>query len=298
MMSIGLGLKDPPMSAVPGLALAAEQAGLSHLFSTELSVVQDVVTGRDPFLIAASALAATSRLSLGTGVVGTPFHAPRHLALSAATLNEQYPGRFVLGLGVAHRAFADHIGWAYPSSPMTHIREHLRDLARIREGLAFGQGFPVWLAALGDKMIETAAAHADGVILNWVGPEGVQRAVETADEPGLEVAILLRVGRRADLLEGATRYAEMFPNYRRHFERQGLRDPETVIARTCLDIADLAGSGELLEEFAEAGVDHLILYPADSDLALIHQVIEQAARWTGSDDHVDVRPKEGRAKDA
>jgi alkanesulfonate monooxygenase SsuD/methylene tetrahydromethanopterin reductase-like flavin-dependent oxidoreductase (luciferase family) len=275
--TLGLALKDPPMAAVARIAVAAEDAGLTHLLTTELSIVEEPATGRDPFLVSSVALAATQRLIAGTGVVGSVFHAPRHLALTAATLQEQSGGRFVLGVGVAHKVFADHIGWPYPSSPLTHAREHVSELVRYsRSGLAFGGGFPVWLAGLGDRMVETAATHADGVLLNWVSPETVRASLDRLAELGAPrptVAVFVRVASADVLLAGARRYAEMFANYRRHFERQGLTDPATTVARTCGDIDRTDALLRLVQEYESAGADHVLLYPADVDMATTERFV-------------------------
>jgi alkanesulfonate monooxygenase SsuD/methylene tetrahydromethanopterin reductase-like flavin-dependent oxidoreductase (luciferase family) len=282
MTTLGLALKDPSMTAVPRIAVAAEDAGMTHLLTTELSIVEEPATGRDPFLVASSALAATERLIAGTGVVGSVFHAPRHLALSAATLQEQSGGRFVLGVGVAHKVFADHIGWPYPESPLTHAREHVSELVRYsRSGVAFGGGFPVWLAGLGDRMVETAAAHADGVLLNWVSPDTVRATLDrlaTLGTPRPTVAVFVRVAPADVLLAGARRYTDMFVNYRRHFERQGLGDPETVVARTCGDIGRIEALLGLVQEYEAAGADHVLLYPADIDMAMTERFVYAVAR--------------------
>ncbi len=266
MTTIGLALKDPPMAAVRRMATTAEHAGLTHLLTTEQAVVEDPATGRDPFLVAAAVLSVTERLRAGTGVVGSVFHAPRHLALSAATLQEQSAGRFVLGVGVSHKVFADHIGWPYPTSPLTHAKEHVSELvAYSRSGLAFGGGFPVWLAALGDKMLETAAVHADGVLLNWVSPETVRRSLDHLAQKSLPrptVAVFVRVAHSEVLLAGARSYTNNYVNYARHFERQGLANPEDVVERTCGDMNKIDALVRLVTEYESAGADHVILYPA------------------------------------
>jgi alkanesulfonate monooxygenase SsuD/methylene tetrahydromethanopterin reductase-like flavin-dependent oxidoreductase (luciferase family) len=275
--TLGLALKDPPMAAVPRIAAGAEEAGLTHLLTTELSIVEDPATGRDPFLVSSVALAATERLIAGTGVVGSVFHAPRHLALTAATLQEQSGGRFALGVGVAHKVFADHIGWPYPSSPVTHAREYVRELVHYsRSGLAFGGGFPVWLAGLGDRMVETAALHADGVLLNWVSPETVRASLDRLarlEAPRPTVTVLVRVAQADVLNAAARRYAEMFANYRRHFARQGLTDPGTITARTCGDIDRVDALLTLVEAYDAAGADHVLLYPADLRPAVTERFI-------------------------
>jgi alkanesulfonate monooxygenase SsuD/methylene tetrahydromethanopterin reductase-like flavin-dependent oxidoreductase (luciferase family) len=277
MTTVGLALKDPAMKDVPRIAAAAEQAGLTHLLTTELSIVEEPATGRDPFLVASAALQATERLIAGTGVVGSVFHAPRHLALSAATLNEQSGGRFVLGVGVAHKVFADHIGWPYPQSPLTHAREHVAELVRYsRSGLAFGGGFPVWLAALGDRMVDTAAAHADGMLLNWISPESVRTSLDRLADLGMPrptVAVFVRVAPADVLHAAARRYLEMFVNYRRHFERQELVTVASIVARTCGVLDRIDALLDLIQAYGSAGVDHVLLYPADLDMATAERFV-------------------------
>lgn len=281
MTTVGLALKDPPMATVHGLAIAAEASGMSHFLTTELSIVREPATGRDPFLVAAAALSVTQRLLAGTGVVGTVFHSARHLALSAATLQEQSGGRFVLGVGVAHKVFADHIGSTYPMSPLTHARKYVDELSGYsRGGLAFGQGFPIWLAALGDRMLETAAAHADGVLLNWVTPEAVRRSLEHIEAAGLprpQVSVFVRVGPAETLLAGARSYGDMFVNYQRHFARQGLGDAAEIVARTCGDFGRLDRLTRLIDSYASVGADHVLLYPADVEEADIEYFLRAFA---------------------
>lgn len=274
MTTVGLALKDPPMGDVALLATVAEDQGLSHILTTELSVLGEPATGRDPFIVSSVALAATCRLRVGTGVAGSVFHTSRHLALTAASLNEQSDGRFILGIGVAHKVFADHIGSPYPVSPISHIEEYLGDLRRYNSGgLAFGAGFPVWLGALGDRMLRTAAVGADAVLLNWVTPQAVRAGLDHLlehDLPRPKVAIFVRVGQREQLRAMAETYRTMFANYGRHFARQALPDSDSAVDQTCAALnrsGSLDNLSDLVTAYSEAGVDHVLLYPADLDTA-------------------------------
>lgn len=276
-MSVGLALKDPSCALVAEVARIAEARGFSHLLFTELSIPEaDPITGRDPFVLASIALGATERLTSGTAVAGTPFHTPRHLALRAATLQEQSGGRFVLGCGVAHRAFADLVGVVYPDAPVAHARAYCDELRAIAGALAFGTGLTVWLAALGDRMAATAAAHADGVILNWVSPEWTQRTVERAvgdTRTRPTVAVLLRVGNRAALERAAQTYLTAFPNYARHFARQGLDSATAVVDATCAPTDDPHLPAARVEAYRKAGADVVCVYPADLDDDSIIEVV-------------------------
>lgn len=276
-MQLGLVIKDPPLTAVPSIAQQAERHGMAYLLFPELSIVDGPVTGRDPFVAAAAALSSTSRLCAGPGVAGTVFRAARHMALCAASVQELSGGRFVLGCGVSHRAYADELGTSYPASPVEHARGYVTELSRLsRRDLTFGRGFPVWLAALGDRMTQVAARHAGGVLLNWVSPAWVRRARSHVDSVAPRrpvLAVLLRVGERETLRAQAEHYATIFTNYARHFRRQDLGNPAEVAARTCAPLDDPPAAGKRLAEYADAGADVVLLYPADPDPARVGELL-------------------------
>lgn len=272
-MEVGLVLKDPACALVKRIAGSAEQQGFGDLLFTELSVLGgERITGRDPFVSASIALGATTLLRAGTGIAGTVFHSARHLALRAATLQEQSGGRFILGCGVSHRAFADLIGVPYPRSPLTHTATYLEDLRAVNQQLAFGSPAPVWLAALGDRMAAVGGAHADGLVLNWVSPEWTRRTLEhvvaeTGQRPS--IAVFLRLDTTNELTTAADRYLRMFDNYARHFARQGLPDAASVVEATCARLDAPTLLAERVSAYHEAGADHVLLYPADVDAARI-----------------------------
>src|SRR5205814_4615212 len=56
-------------------------------------------TGHDPLVLFAYAAARTSRIQLGTLVLGAPFRPVWQVAREAAALSDASGGRFVLGLG-------------------------------------------------------------------------------------------------------------------------------------------------------------------------------------------------------
>jgi alkanesulfonate monooxygenase SsuD/methylene tetrahydromethanopterin reductase-like flavin-dependent oxidoreductase (luciferase family) len=276
-MSVGLVLKDPSCDLVAHVAPLAEAHGFSHLMFTELSIPDvDRITGRDPFVLSSIALGATQRLHAGTAVAGTVFHTARHLALRAATLQEQSGGRFVLGCGVAHKAFADVVHVPYPTSPLTHAREYCDELRGLSQRLVFGQGFPVWLAALGDRMAATGAGHADGLLLNWVSPEWTGRTIErVVEDTGRRptVAVLLRVDRDEALRRAANTYLTTFTNYERHFARQGLTSATEVADATGAPVGDVDRLGERIAAYHDAGADVVCVYPADMDAGSILEII-------------------------
>ena len=166
----------------------AEQAGYTDLWSLE-------VDGNDAFSPLALAAGWTERMRLGTAIAGTFTRGPMTLAISAASLAESAPGRFVLGLGASSNTIAEEwngIPFARPYEPTSDVFRAVRAaLAGERVNMhtettrvtAFRLTrpvpgpVPIFLAALRGRMLRLAGAEADGVIINWLGPEDVPTVV-------------------------------------------------------------------------------------------------------------------------
>ncbi|HEX3539318.1 MAG TPA: TIGR03620 family F420-dependent LLM class oxidoreductase [Acidimicrobiales bacterium] len=105
-------------------------------------------------------LAATERLVVATGILNIWAWDPAALASRLADFARNYPGRFVLGLGVSHRPQVEQLGRDY-AHPLAAMRRFLDDLDR-QSGA--DSAAPRVLAALGPNMLElardrTAGAH-------------------------------------------------------------------------------------------------------------------------------------------
>ena len=144
----------------------------------------------DPFL--PLAVAADLGLDLYTNVAIAFPRSPMHLAHLAWDLGAASGGRFALGLGSQVRAHVERrygAAWSSPIARMTEwIRAYRAIAARWQEGstLEFSGAFtqhtlmtpafdpgplpggapPVWLGALGPRMVELAVAEADGLLLH------------------------------------------------------------------------------------------------------------------------------------
>ena len=107
---------------------------------------------------------------------------PVYIAMTAATLNEFFPGRISLCLGVGAPADLSNAGIASPT-PLGTMREAIRVCRALLAGgpvqidgkrfqvrdqsLATGrQDVPILLAASGPKMLRLAGGEADGVVLS------------------------------------------------------------------------------------------------------------------------------------
>jgi alkanesulfonate monooxygenase SsuD/methylene tetrahydromethanopterin reductase-like flavin-dependent oxidoreductase (luciferase family) len=168
------------------LARRAETLGYDSVWVTHGS-------GRDSFVVLAAYGAATTRLHLGNGVV--PIY-PRHpvtMAQAALTLSEMTAGRFILGVGVSHRASMEAGLGLTLREPLAVMREYVAVLRGAVNGTAKFEGRhyrvnwslavperppapPIYLAALSRNMIELAGEIADGVVL-WLCSPGYVRDV-------------------------------------------------------------------------------------------------------------------------
>ena len=150
---------------------------------------------RDPISQAAIALERTQGLTVALMAL-TPFTVhPIQAAMAAATLDEYYPGRVVLCLGVGAPADlkAAAIEVPKPLRPMREALELARALlsgeqvtyqgetyqARARRLASGHRAVPLVLAASGPQMLELAGNLADGVLISaGTSLEFIKRSLE------------------------------------------------------------------------------------------------------------------------
>ena len=268
-MELGICMRDLPVQEVVRLGNFSDDHGYSSIYLPETGnrTPEGGLAGRSPWISLAAMFAATEHVGGAVGVAAAPFRSLPHLALSAATLNEQSDGRFSLGIGVSHREAATRLGVPFPTSPLRWMEVACDELmGQARFGVTFGQGFPVLVGALGPKMVEMGAARSDGLVLNWLTPEHAQETVTLAREVGRAngrtpyTVLYVRLSPYDALHTDAVNYDAMI-NYHQHFERQGLTTPEDVVAGTCLQSDDVGQARDKLAAWADAGIDLVCVYP-------------------------------------
>lgn len=137
---------------------------------------------RGAFAAAGAVLGATSRLTVGVGVVTTYLRHPEALAMEAFQAGCVGPGRFVLGLGAGTAREAARLGVEQRSS-LGAIREQIAAVRSFRSAAPPPESIPeprVLIGATGPKMIETAGAYADGLILSLNAPPAFVCRASTA----------------------------------------------------------------------------------------------------------------------
>ena len=114
-MKVDLAAGSPSPASVAGLARAAESFGFDALWLAE--------TEHEPFVGAALALAASTRLAVGTGIAVAFARSPVVLAQAAFDLAALSGGRFCLGLGTQVRAHVERRFGASWSAPGPRLEE-------------------------------------------------------------------------------------------------------------------------------------------------------------------------------
>ena len=212
---IGLMLwPAPSLGAGFERGIWAEQAGFDDLWLADAEGLQD------PIALAAALGVATQQIRLCTGVVPVFNRPPAVLATGVLAAEQRAAGRFVLGLGASTSNMVDRWYGLPFERPLTRVRETVVLLRQIFAGektdfvgvTLRSQGFrlqelpcapvPIYLGAMGPKMLQLAGEIADGVVLNDFTPfDRLRWALEQIDIGAK------RGGRRAEDLEIVKRRA-------------------------------------------------------------------------------------------
>jgi len=197
----GFGLSMGGLDGAGDLARDAEGAGYDGIWTAE--------TSHDPFFPLLVAAQNTSTIELGTGIAVAFARSPMTLANQAYDLQAYSQGRFILGLGSqiqAHITKRFSMPWSRPAARMRELVLAMRAIwACWDEGekLDFRGEFythtlmtpffnpgknpfgvpKVFLAAVGERMTETAGEVCDGIICHGFTTE---RYLKEVTIPALE----------------------------------------------------------------------------------------------------------------
>jgi probable F420-dependent oxidoreductase len=205
------------------------------------------------------ALAATERLVLGTGIASVWTWPPAELAAAAERLENRYPGRFILGLGVSHAPAVEAAGQAYvkPYAKMVRFLDEVPATAA-----------PVILAALGPKMLELSRDRAAGAHPYFCPPEHTAFARQVLGPAPLlvpEIAVSLTPGDSG--AAQARDYARMYlrlPNYTGNLRRLGYTDADIDHGGSDRLMSDVVPHGReaslaRITGHLDAGGDHVVV---------------------------------------
>jgi probable F420-dependent oxidoreductase len=135
--------------------------------------------GREALTHAGLLLAGTKRLTIATGIANVWARDAMTMAAGQKTLDEAYPGRFLLGMGVSHAPLVEGMRGHRYEKPLSFMRRYL-DAMDAAPFLAARPSQPSRrvIGALAPKMLSLAAQRADGAHPYFVPPEHTARARE------------------------------------------------------------------------------------------------------------------------
>ena len=295
-----------PAAAVGQLAAAAEAAGFGSVFVAE--------GHGDAIALCHPVIAATSRVRVGTAIANAALRPPVLAAKTAAQLDQASEGRFLLGLGVANDVMNGRFGLT-PFPPLAMVAEYVAVVRSVLAGDPAGYAgqlfrtgmvpldsppvrreLPVYLAALGPRMLELAGRIADGVILNLMSPEqagqaaSLVRAAAVAagrDAAAVEITCVVHTCLADDPAAAAMAAREVVPRYILHpsagrlfgaYDQAGeletarqralagdrteaARQVPQQVADAFVAHGDLDACARRLAEYRAAGVDLPVVFP-------------------------------------
>lgn len=242
-IGIWTGVLDTvPSAEAQRLAGRIEELGFPTLWIPE-------TIGRDPFITAALLLSATSTLKIATGIANIYARDALTMANTQRSLEEAFPGRFLLGLGVSHEHLVDRVRHHDYSKPYSAMVRYLDEM----DGALFMAVGPAErpatvLAALGPKMLTLAGEKADGAHPYFVPVEHTAQARDILGPAPIlapEQMVVLETD-RTKALEIARAGMAIYlraPNYLNNLKRLGFTDD---------DFAD-AGSERLADAIVATG---------------------------------------------
>jgi 5,10-methylenetetrahydromethanopterin reductase len=198
-----------PPERLSGLATDAERLGADELWLVEdLGFAGAIAT-------AATALAATTRMRVGIGIIPAPLRNPALLAMELAALERLHPGRLIAGIGHGVTEWMQRIGVSTPS-PLALLEETfvaVRTLLAGDELTLDGRAVrihgtrlehpparvpPLIAGVKGPKSLELAGRIADGTLLaEGSGAAHIVEAREAAlrggGTPAHEVSVFLHL---------------------------------------------------------------------------------------------------------
>ncbi|MCW2654981.1 MAG: F420-dependent oxidoreductase [Mycobacterium sp.] len=205
-------------------------------------------------------LDATEALILATGIVNIWSAAAEPVASSYRRIEDAYPGRFLLGVGVGHPEHTQEY-----RNPYDALVAYLDELDKY--------GVPVSrrvIAALGPKVLKLAARRSAGAHPYLTTPEHTAQARELIGTsvflaPEHKVVLSTNVGEARALGREAVSFYLKLSNYVNNWKRLGFTDADVTPPGSdkLIDAVVAHGTADdvakRLNEHLEAGADHVAI---------------------------------------
>ncbi len=274
----------PDWPTIRDFALRAEALGLDSVWVFDHLLVrrgnQPTAGIHESWTVLSALAVVTSRVELGTLVMATPFRNPGLLAKMAVAVDEVSGGRLILGLGSGwHQPEFEAFGYEFE-----HRVGQFEEGLRIIRGLLDGESvtfegrwlqvrdvvllpaprrrIPILVASKGPRMLRLTAEHADAWNLAWHAHprEGFWAKLASLD------AALVAAGR-----DPATMIRTSGMIVRDPEQRSAERSPVDAFGGPVEELA------EVLDEHADAGIEHAIVWLEPKTAASLERLAEAVA---------------------
>jgi probable F420-dependent oxidoreductase len=254
-------------------AVRAEAMGFPTIWIPE-------TVGRDPFITATLLLSATSTLKVATGIANIYARDALTMANTQRSLEEAFPGRFLLGLGVSHQVLVDTIRHHSYDKPYSRMAAYLDEMdAAIFMGHGPTERPKPVLAALGPRMLALSGERAGGAHTYFVPPEHTATAREILGaEPLLAPEQMVVLDTDRDRAHAVARQAmSMYlqaPNYVNNLKRLGFNDDDVAgpgsdrLVDAIVVWGDADTIRQRVQEHFDAGADHVCVQALRADAAV------------------------------
>jgi probable F420-dependent oxidoreductase len=231
--------------------------------------------GRECFAQAALLLGATDRVVVGSGIAHIYARDATTMANGGRSLEDGWPGRFILGLGVSHGPSVTARGHEY-GRPVSTMRSYLDAMDGARWVGPAVEPPPRVLAALGPRMLELARDRTAGAHPYFVPVEHTRFAREVLGAGPLlvpEQAVVLARD-RASAREIGNRHTPPYlqlPNYRNNLLRLGWKEADLdppgsdALFDAIVAWGDEAAIAERVKAHLDAGADSVLVQPLVAD---------------------------------
>lgn len=227
--------------------------------------------GSDPMVLAARILAGTERLQVALGVANIYSRDPTMMVGAQYGLNEQWGGRFLLGMGASHAFIVEGMRGHEYGKPVPTMRAYLEAMAAIEYAGPPPAEKPLTvIAALGPKMLELARTMADGAHPFGTIPAHTAMARDILG-PGKLLLVEQKVMLETDpdaarvIARGLVSGLAAIPNYRNSLLRMGFAEEDFAdevsdrAADAMLAWGDEAAIRRRIQEHWDAGADQVAI---------------------------------------
>jgi alkanesulfonate monooxygenase SsuD/methylene tetrahydromethanopterin reductase-like flavin-dependent oxidoreductase (luciferase family) len=238
----------PPTQAperLNAVASAAEAAGLAELWVWEDCFYESGIA------TATAILAATSRVTVGIGLLPVPLRNVALTAMEIATMARLFPGRLTVGVGHGVLDWMSQVG-AKVESPMTLLREYTAALYALVHG-------------------ETVTTHGRYVHLDEVALDWPPAVVPPLLVGGIRPRTVSLAGELADglIIPGGVSPADVRTSVRQFHASRTVAGPAEIVVFVSVPAdSQAAVAAATVSGYARAGATHIAVNAAEPDADL------------------------------